>query len=225
MKKLLGLLTLGLMSAWTASADVIAGWTYENQFLSVNVTNSTVTGLVPAIGSGIASGFHASNATVYSSPVGNGSSKSFSANTWSQGDYYQYQLSTIGYTNISVTWDQTRSSTGPSNFDFAWSTNGTDFTIALDNYTVLSTSWSGSVVSLLTNSYSVDLTLTPAVNNASAVYFRLICDQTGLAVAGTSRNDNFAVNGVATVPEPGVFSLACLALLGLFGWRQFRRIS
>jgi hypothetical protein len=224
MKKLLGLLTLGLMSAWTASADVIAGWTYENQFLTVNVTNSTVTGLLPAIGSGIASGFHASNAAVFSSPVGKGSSKSFSANTWCQGDYYQYQLSTIGYTNISVSWDQTRSSTGPGNFDFSWSTNGTDFTIALDNYTVYSSTW-GSSTPILTNSYAVDLTLAPALNDATTVYFRLICDQTGVAVAGTSRHDNFTVNGVATVPEPGVLSLACLALLGFFGWRRFRRSS
>ena len=154
------------MSASTVSADVIAGSTYENQLLTAMRPNRRHGHRIAARDSERHRlRFHASNAAVFSSPVGNGSSKSFSANTWSQGDYYQYQLSTIGYTNISVSWDQTRSSTGPSNFDFAWSTNGTDFTIALDNYTVYSSTW-GSSTPILTNSYAVDLTLASALNNA-----------------------------------------------------------
>jgi len=224
MKKLLALLGASWMCVGVSgAADTIARWTYENQSLTVNVTNQSVTGLLPELGTGVASGWHASAATVFSSPVGNGSAESFSANTWDRGDYYQFELSTAGYTDISVSWDQTRSGTGPSNFDFAWSVNGTDWTIALDNYTVFNTTWNGTTPSL-TNTYAVNLSLEPALNNAPNVYFRLICDQTGVAVAGTSRHDNFTVSGTA-VPEPGVASLGGLALLGWLAWSRLRRRS
>jgi len=64
----------------------------------------------PEIGSGSASGSHAGAAT-YSSPTGNGSAKSYSANAWAVNDYWQFQVSTVGYTNITLSYDQTSSAT------------------------------------------------------------------------------------------------------------------
>ena len=61
-------------------------------------------------------------------PAGNGSAHSFSSNVWAVGDYYQFQVSTLGQSQIGLVFDQTSSSTGPGNFKVQYSTNGTTFT-------------------------------------------------------------------------------------------------
>ena len=45
---------------------------------------------------------HALAAATYTSPAGNGSQYAFSSNNWSPGDYYQVTLSTLGFTNVSI---------------------------------------------------------------------------------------------------------------------------
>ncbi|HEY2154598.1 MAG TPA: hypothetical protein VGH33_03145, partial [Isosphaeraceae bacterium] len=69
----IGVLLLSIAS--TARADVIADWTFET-------TLPTTAGpFAPEVGSGAASGQHAS-ASTYSTPVGNGSAHSFSSTAW-----------------------------------------------------------------------------------------------------------------------------------------------
>ena len=89
-----------------ASASVIADWTFETS------QPATAGPFSPETGAGSATGSHA-GAAVYSTPAGNGSSHSFSSNTWAVGDYYQYQVSTTGLDDISIQFDQTSSNTGP----------------------------------------------------------------------------------------------------------------
>jgi len=64
-------------------AQTIADWTFETTIPSAAGPYS------PEVGAGSASGSHALGTTVYSSPAGNGSSHSFSANMWTTGDYFQ----------------------------------------------------------------------------------------------------------------------------------------
>ncbi len=92
MKKMLlpAVAALVAASSLQAHADVIADWTFET---SAPVTAGPFS---PEIGAGSASGFH-SGTTTYSSPVGNGSSHSFSSNGWSVGDYYQFQVSATNF--------------------------------------------------------------------------------------------------------------------------------
>ena len=194
-------------------ADVIADWTFET---SVPATAGPFS---PEQGSGSASGSHA-GAAVYSSPSGNGSSHSFSSTLWAIGDYYQFQVSTLGYTGVSIQWDQTSSGTGPGTFGLFYSVNGGSYAQIGANYTVLvngapNTPWS------LANGYQSLYTFTPdlsslgtALENATTVAFRLIDENTTSAnngtvgTGGTDRVDNFTVTAV---PEP--VNLA----LGVFG--------
>src|SRR5690242_3123267 len=76
-------------------AATIATWTFET------TAPATAGPFAPEVGAGAATGFHA-GATTYSSPAGNGSAKSFSSNTWAVGDYYQFQVSTLGQQDIAV---------------------------------------------------------------------------------------------------------------------------
>src|SRR6266446_9928561 len=98
-------LALVFLGATSAQAQ-IAQWTFETSI------PATAGPFAPEVGSGSASGLHA-GAAVYSSPAGNGSAHSYSANTWAVGDYWQFQTSTLGFSGIALSWDQASSSTGP----------------------------------------------------------------------------------------------------------------
>jgi hypothetical protein len=219
MKKWILISIVSFNIASLSFAQTIARGTYETTLPSL--TDSASIGSIAAeIGSGTASGLHASATTDWSNPVGNGSAESFSANEWAIGDYYQFQTSTVGFSDIFVSWDQTRSTTGPASWDFAYSLDGSSFTIALDNYTVPSVTWSsGAPDPTLTTSFFVDLSSITALDNAPAVYFRLIADSAPGGATGTSRNDNFTV-GAGPIPEPSTYALGALGLAALWFFRR-----
>src|SRR5205085_326945 len=104
------------------SQTTIAKWTFE----AVTTTN---TGTTPSVSVGSVTadqgtqtagsaftGNHASASTTWSNPAGNGSTKSLSSNNWAINDYYQFSFSMTGYNSLSITFDQTGSSTGPRDF-------------------------------------------------------------------------------------------------------------
>ena len=62
---------------------------------------------------------------------------SYSSNQWQIGDYYQFQVSTVGQSQIGLVFDQTSSATGPRDFKVQYSTNGTTFTDSGFSYSVL----------------------------------------------------------------------------------------
>ncbi len=219
------LLAIAITGASSANAATLAQWTFE--------TSQPVTAgpFSPEVGSGAATGSHASGATVFSTPAGNGSAHSFSSNTWAVGDYYQFQVSTVGFTGINVSFDQTSSGTGPRDFQFAYSTNGTTFSNFGTAYSVLingapNPAWNGTTSSALFT-LAFNLSGVSALNNQSTVFFRLIDSSTVsanggvVASGGTDRVDNFTVTGTA-VPEPSeVFGLLGIGAIG--GIAQFAR--
>lgn len=214
-----------------SQAATIADWTFEthNVPASPAQTGTTYT-LAADVGTGTAVGGHASSATVWSSPAGNGSGHSFSANTWAVNDYYQFQVSTLGDTGVTLSWDQTSSNTGPKDFKLQYSTNGTTFT-TLNSYSVLAnatpnTPWSGSGSPNTAFSFSQDLTSLTALNNQASVYFRLVMADTvaagsssSLGTSGTDRVDNFLVSA-SPVPIPAGIWLLGSGLLSLAGLRR-----
>lgn len=202
--------------AVTAQAQTtVAQWTFET---SAPATSGP---FAAEVGTGQASGFHAGAATVYSSPAGNGSARSFSSNTWAVGDYYQFAVSTLGLPNISVSWDQTGSNTGPRDFALSYSTNGTTFT-NVGNYGLTAVAWSSATAAVGSSfSYAV-----AGASNAANVLFRLTdisavsINGGTVAAGGTGRVDNFTVT--SAVPEPGTW-LMMLAGVGLMAARIGRR--
>ena len=203
-------------SASAVRAATLAAWTFESSVPASAGPHAA------EVGAGSAAGFH-STSTVYSNPVGNGSAESFSSNGWSVGDYYQFQISTTGFQDIQISWDQTSSSTGPRDFALQYSTNGTTFTNFGSDYVVLANAspnpvWNSTTSSPIYSS-SQDLSSIGAIENVATVYFRLTNTSTvavnGGTVAGTGTNrvDNVTVTGIA-VPEPSSMVLAGLGMLG-----------
>ena len=203
LKRLLPCLAAILMASPLAFGGTIVQWTFEN-----TPNPSTAGPYSPATGSGSATGSHASGSAVYSSPAGNGSSHSYSANYWSVGDYWQFSVSTIGFQNITVSFDQYGSGTGPGRFTIQWSTDGSTFTQFGGVYNVTNAPTWNSSSSTALNSYTFDLSSITALNNASTIYIRLVDAATTstsggtVGTSGSDRVDNFTVSASGVAGSP-----------------------
>jgi MYXO-CTERM domain-containing protein len=177
-----------------------------------------------AISGTMLSGYHAVAATTWSSPAGNGSTYSLSSNNWTTGDYYQVSLSTTGYADpITLSFDQTRSGTGPATFAVLMSVDGgANFSTVLASYAVVQAGLAGSGTTTWNSVTNQPVTFTTTVSGLSAaagqasVIFRIQSTVT-TAAAGTNRVDNISVSSEA-VPTPG--AIALLGVAGLVGRRR-----
>ena len=201
--------------AW--GQTTLVSWSFESVTTTGTATTPAFTGSQVADGGALTTGstftgFHAS-ASTWSNPAGNGSTHSFSSNTWAVGDYYQFQFATTGYTGISFTWDQTSSNTGPKYFKLQYSTDGSTFT---DGWTpALGDSLRGNVLpNALWNTSTpsaiytrtVDLSAITGINDQATVYIRLVADSATavnggiVATGGTDRVDNIMVAASGVLP-------------------------
>ena len=197
-----------------SSAATIATWTFETS------VPTTAGPHAPEVGAGQALGIHANASSVYSNPAGNGSLESFSANFWETGDSYQFQVSTLTYSDLIFSWNQNRSSTGPANFDLQYSTDGTTFTTFASYVIPSGIGWSTSTPDATnTTVFSQDLSAVAAIENQPTVYFRLTNTSATGATGGTNRIDNVSVEGTV-VPEPATLALGGIALIGVVATRR-----
>jgi len=218
-----------LALALPAQAFTLAQWTFENAI--PDLTNSITSPSVSATsGTGTALGVHASGATDWTTPVGNGSANSFSSNTWAVNDHYEFSFSTVAYKSLMLSFDQTSSGTGPRDFTLAYSTNGASFT-NFANYQVLQNSapaWTGATYAPAYN-LTLNLSGVTALDNQTSVFVRLfnassVSTSGGtVGTGGTNRIDNFTVT-VTAVPEPGTYALL-LAGLAVIGFVARRRVQ
>jgi len=223
------LLAMTIANSGAASAAIIAQWTYEVS-PPADSTNAAIGPIVLAdIGTGTGTAVHASVNTDWTTPAGNGSANSLSANEWTIGDYFQYEVSTLGYTGITLAWDQTGSNTGPGKFDLEYRVgNSGPFIVGLDDFTVLNGSWNGTTPTMIATSYILDLSAITALENQPVVQFRITqANATSIsgatvATGGTGRVDNFTVSAI---PEPSTVALGAMACVGLLGYRLRRKGS
>jgi len=202
----------------TAHANTIADWGFQKYYQTNSVTGTNSSALQPDSGppGSLAWGHHASASSAFSTVAGNGSSNALTANHWGFGDYFEFETSTMGFTNILVSFDQCRSDSGPTNWDFEYSVNGSLFTSALAYSVTNSPAWSASTYRPA-YTFSVVLAAITELSESENVYFRLVANSTPGSVLGASRVDNFSVFGTpAPAPEPSTFVLigagACLLL-------------
>ena len=244
MKKIILLIAIGsvLNLDYARASVVLANWTFE----SYTATSTAATG--PALlaeaglgaGVAVATGVHASSSAVWSNPSGNGSVESFSVNNWAVGDYFQFRTSSLGYSGISLSWDHTGSSTGPSSFSLLYSTDsGSNFT-QYATYSIVrapgsgqpnsyifsdgstGTSWTSAKTATNTY-YSLDFSSITGLNSNSDIVFRISNLSSGVASSGTSRVDNVIITASAPVPEPSTGALLVLGGAALVAVRSFRK--
>jgi len=225
-----GFASLAILAvASSASADLVCGWTITTAFptgagnVPVGVTYGVGAANLGALTTGSSlDSVHASAAATYTSPSGNGSQYAFSSNNWAIGDYYQAKFSTLGFTDaMTVTWDQTRSSTGPVSFQVIFSTDGgTNWNTALASYTVLQSGGGGAPGTWSSTTYNPLYTNTLAIagiENTAEVLLRFRAVSAPGGATGSNRIDNVMIYSGA-VPAPG--AVALLGLAGLVGRRR-----
>ncbi len=188
----------------------VAKWNFES--LGTLSTSGTVyngpaaTVGVNASGSSM-KGNHASAASQWINSGGNGSLTSLSGNNWAIGDYYQFQASTLGFSSVYVSVDQTGSNTGPRDFQFSYSLDGTSFTNVGSVYAVSNTNAWSSTIYKPEHTRSFDLSSIPGIAGQSMVYFRATNTSTVsvsnaiVGTGGTNRVDNFSVSGTLCPAE------------------------
>ena len=225
MKKLVLLLSLTTTMVVTSlqAQTAIAEWNFSD--FGASVTNTSFGPVAATAGvntnGAVLNGVHSNALSVWSHPVGNGNADSLSANHWTAGDYFQFQFSTLTFSNIGMAWSQARSSTGPTNFSLRYSTDGSSFT-TFTNYIVQISTGSNAWTSASNNpifDFNYYLSSITALDNQADVYFRLVSEQTG-ATTGTGRIDNIAITGV---PEPSTYAMLALAGAGFAGYVIRRR--
>jgi hypothetical protein len=238
MKNLNTIVAAGVVAAVasSASAAVVVGWTMPTAFPTGTGNVPTGTTYLPPgpNGAGVADqgsntagsqlrAVHALAASTYTSPSGNGSQYAFSSNNWTPGDSYEISFGAADIADaMTLSWDQARSSTGPSLFKVSMSVNGGAF-VDLLNYAVLQSggggapgTWSSTTSNPI---YSNTLELGTAASGASSVVIRFVNREAAASAAtGSNRIDNIFVN---SVPAPG--ALALLAVAGIAGGARRRR--
>lgn len=211
------------MTASAANATLIADWRFNRSITPVTQGMYSWLGESGAYSSAFLISTFDSN-TTFSTPTGNGSAYSLSADRWSTGDYAEigvYGLP-IGQHSFQLTWDQTRTSGGPSDFrvDLADS-NGFVTTLPNSDYNVIqagalltgTTVWSNPGVQ---TEFTRTINFNANIVSAGNLYIRFVA--TGLNLGnGAARFDNISLTS-STVPAPG--ALALLGLAGLAGRRR-----
>lgn len=231
---LTSLVAAALAPVLHAQVITLAGWDFEQEpVVSLSQTGSLVGDFDASVGTGEVLGSHASASTAWSSPAGNGSGNSLSANNWAIGDYFQFRASSIGFQDLGISFDHTSSSTGPRDFKLQYSVNGENY-VDVGTYSVLQNStvtggrfaWSSQGERQSAYTVSFDLSGVGALDDQANVYFRLTSDGTvsanggSIAATGTSRIDNVAITAVA-VPEPHEYAVFAGAGLAAFAaWRR-----
>jgi len=228
MKSIVSLTAGAIAVALVSSADgaMIAGWSITTAFPTG--TGNVPTGNTYSVGAAdqgdqtagsSLSSYHLLAAATYTSPAGNGSAYAFSSNNWSAGDYYEARVSTSNYANISVSWDQARSSTGPSSFELIFSIDGGSSWTTVTNYTVLQSGGGGSPATWSTTVYSALYSSSQALAGAEDASLLIVRFRSTVSAAATGSNriDNVVISG-DLVPAPG--AVALLAVAGLVSRRR-----
>jgi hypothetical protein len=223
-----------------AVSTVVGNWTFDNT-TKQGVATATSPGVADTYGTAdggsnaatsAATGLHASASTAWSfAQHTSASNLAYTSDHWAANDYWQFTLSTAGFSGLTVSWDAAGSSAGPKTFQLQYSTNGTTFTPINVSGTNVSNTGTYSVATSFT-SYSVDLSTISGLNNDATAAFRLVdlsptvggsISGGNVGATGSDKLDNFTVTAAAAVPEPSTYFGAALALVAI-GWMQRRRL-
>ncbi len=225
-----------LMAAGSANADTITQWNFNSVPSDANTATGTLT---PNIGAGVISLLNGVTSTGFNSGVGSSDTSLATNNSGYQTTTYatqgaqnqlrgvQYNVSTVGFSDITVSYDLRHSNTSSRYEQFQYSVDGTNFTdFALFDGNVGDAWFSRSVdlsaISGADNNASFSFRVVAAFAPTTAGY--LASNPTSTYAGGTWRFDAVTVSGaaVAAVPEPESYALL-VAGLGFVGFASRRR--
>jgi hypothetical protein len=219
-----------ILSTGMARAATVIGFDFEN-----DTPATTKTGIASDIGltTGTAGMFNTATA---STPAGNGSLKSFSANGWTTSSYYEFDVTASAYGSFQ--FDQTGSATGPKNFQVQYeiaTAPGTWVNLAAGAYSVPTTTNTSGATTIVAWQTTVSQSISTLSFDVSSIVglegIRLVdtsavaLNGSAVGASGTDRVDNVLFTSpavVSAVPEPASLAVLATGATFLVGRRRRR---
>jgi len=203
------------VTSQATQATEIAIWNFNDSNLIVDHGSGLITSNINAVNILFAAG--TTNNARLGDPAGQAVSLQGGTGTANNGRHLTFSVSTLGFSDIVVSFATQGTSTGFNNNQFQYSLDGLTFVDFGPAYTPATAF--GSVPLVFTLSSIVGLN-----NNANAA-FRILFNGASSAT-GTNRIDNFVVEGTPSgVPEPTTALLLLSGLSGLYRLRKARRAA
>ena len=211
-------LALVAVSAPAAFADELAVWNFNDSNLNVDRGSGTLTSNVNVVNLLFAAG------TTNNARLGDAAGQSLSiqggTGTANNGRHITFNVSTLGFSNIVVSFATQGTSTGFNSNQFQYSLDGVNFINFGAPYTPASAF--GTVPLVFSLASIVGLS-----DNPDAAFRILFNGAT--SSTGTNRIDNVVIEGTSAaaenIPEPTTAILLLSGLSGLYGVRQRRRAA
>ena len=201
-----------------ALADEIAVWNFNDSNLNVDRGSGTLVSNINVVNLLFAAG------TTNNARLGDAAGQSLSiqggTGTANNGRHITFNVSTLGFSNIVVSFATQGTSTGFNSNQFQYSPDGVTFINFGAPYTPASAF--GSVPLMFS------LASIAGLNDNANAAFRILFNG-ATSATGTNRIDNFVIEGTAAaaanIPEPTTAILLLSGLGGVYGWRKRRRAA
>ena len=203
------------VTAPAALADELAIWNFNDSDLTVDHGNGTLSSTLNAANILFAAG--TTNNARLGDPAGQALSLQGGTGTANNGRNITFNVSTLGFANIVVSFATQGTSTGFNSNQFQYSLDGNTFVDFSPPFTPASAFGSVPIVFSLAG-------ITGLNDNPNAA-FRIVFNGASSST-GTNRLDNFVVEGTPSgVPEPTSAILLLSGLSSLYGVRKRRRAA
>ena len=214
---LICLLVLLVASAPVALADELAVWNFNDSNLNVDHGSGTLVSNFNAVN--VVFGAGTTNNTRLGDTAGQALSLQGGTGTANNGRHLTFNVSTLGFSNIVVSFATLGTGTGFNSNQFQYSLDGTTFVNFGPPYVPGTTFGAVPLVFSLASIVGLD-------DNPNAA-FRIVFNG-ATSSTGNNRIDNIVVEGSAattSVPEPMTAILLLSGLSGLYGVRKRRRAA
>jgi len=202
-----------LAASQAAKADELAVWNFNDSNLNVDHGSGTITTTINAANISFAAG--TTNNARQGDAAGQGLSLQGGTGTANNGRNITFNVSTVGFSNIVVSFATQGTSTGFNSNQFQYSLDGISFTDFGSPFTPATAFGSVPIV--------FSLAAIVGLNNNANAAFRIVFNG-ATSSTGNNRIDNIVVEGTTTdtaaVPEP---TSVLLLLSGLSGVYKLKR--